>query len=525
MSRPTAPDEQPPPRLATIAYATLMSLAAAWSLRSLWSYVAIIEYRADDFAWLMYGESLGRFAEHATSFGELFRPAFHVAYLFQYPLFGLDARPLAFALLLVWVLTAFVWARVFRAAGFDPFVAITAALIPLHLPSLTDSFFQVSFHGLTVSRLLIGLTLWAFLAGRSWRWYVPLLVVGMSTHEQYIAVGPIGICLLLWRDGWRGLAAGVARGGALRPFLLGWIGVSAVRVGLYLALPQETHGLTGDTVVQNLDGLAEIARARVDDRDLVLWVTAFGVAASGLAWKRVPRLLVVVLGASVAAYAPFVLAPYWTRYFGNVLVVVFALLPAWLALSQVSSDLRGGTLRRLRAVTLLAFVLVWTGASLPELQPRHALSFPRALAATIDPVFTARVEERPRERVEASVRFVETPAFREDTDRLLPAVECLPGTSYCPFFALLWPGIVHDVASAPQAAFDAASGAECETLWVEVEVAGPRELPWAALQSNTTPAPQRHYSVRLLDPPRCGAGASGGAPAPPHAAGHSGEDL
>lgn len=508
MSRPATSDERPPPRRAAFAFAALMSLATAWSLRSLWAYTATIEYRADDFAWLLHGQSLGRFADHVMVVSELFRPVFHAIYLFQYPLFGLDARPLAVGLALVWVLTAYVWARVFRAAGFDPFVATTAAVIPLHLPSLTEAFFQVSFHGLTVSRLLIGLTLWAFLAGRSWRWYVPLLVLGMSTHEQFIAVGPIGVCLLLWREGWRGTASALRRGGALRAFLIGWGVVAGARIARYIALPRETHDLTGSAVMQNIEGLAEIAQARIDDHDLALWVIAIGIALSGLSLVRAPRLILVVVGASLAAYAPFVMAPYWARYFGNVLVCVFALLPAWLAMSGVGSDLRaGGHLRRLRASVLIAFVLVWTGGSLPELQPRPALSFPGVLAQAIDPVFTELAEARPRERIDASVRFVETPDFVEDAQWLLPSIECLPGAGHCPYFALLWPRVMHDVGTASVEAFEAASGADCDTVWVQVEAAGPRELPWAPLQSNTQPAPQRHYDVRLVVPPRCGAGA------------------
>lgn len=454
-----------------VLYAVAVGVVVLWTWRELPQYVCSSAYLQDDWEWLRRGASLSRFGEMLLQPTGVVRPVFHSLYALAHALAGLDPRPLAVGLAALWWAAALAGVRMFWLAGCTLPVAVLAVALLLPAEPRTDAFVQISFHGLTVSRLLLILTCSAFLRGepRTATWAI-LLGLGFLTHEQYIATAPMLLALLWWRDGGAALWRRLVAPGALRRFCLTFAAVAGVRTVLYLLTERGgTHALYWEHLDENLAALGQTLR-RLPPAPALLLVIPLLLGVLRTAPRTLGRLTVVAVALSVAGYAPFAFqGTYFAAYFANLMVFGIALWMASLALAGVDDDLRaGGAGRMVRAGAVVAMTLLWV-AHPPTLPARPAASVPEEIRRSLDPIV------RDYEGDEAvRVVFVEDAAgLRQVNPPYLASIELGYGQS--PYFALLWPELEFEFDRAPAHGPPEPPEAECE---VRVRIAEEGDTRW-----------------------------------------------
>ena len=421
-------------RLAHIAFLVAIPVLLVWAWRELPAYVWATEYYQDDWEWVRRGSSLRSFLDYLLHPIGIVRPAFHVLYLLAYPFSELDARLLAVVLALAWWVTAFASVYMLRVAGFKLEVAAVAVAISAAVPATTQAFYQVSYHGLTVSRLLLVTTCIVFLRGNpQFRIWAPLLVVGFLTHEQYIATAPILLSLLCWRDGFGVVSARLRTSGALRSFCATFVALALIRAWMFYAHGEGgSHSLEWSSLPENLARLGRMLMSQPPGG--VLFVLPLLLGATGIERRELATVASLCGAICVFGYAPFALqGSYFTPYFANLLVLGLGILLAWTAVSRVDNDLRSNnTKRTARALAVMTMTLLCIAIP-PRLGQRPA----PGVAAGMDEVLAPLLETVPRGRP-VTIVFVEDSAPRQSAyPPYFAAIGLEQGRSS--FFTLRWP--------------------------------------------------------------------------------------
>ncbi len=355
-------------------YLTCIGLALAWGWREFPGYVASTQYQQDDWEWLAHGSSLDSFLHHVLHPTEIVRPLFHVLYAAAYRLTGLDARPLAFFLALGWCLTTAGAIWMFHLARVPLPIAVLGVAVSRPTQATVSTFFQVSYQGLTLSRLLLIATCIVFLRGepRAVLWS-GLMIAGLLTHEQYLATLPTLAVLLAWRDGIRGLWSRLTGPGALRSFAIAFVGLAIARVSIFwFEGGGGTHAPGAGRVLGNVWGMLETVPPLCSP----LLLAAAVLASIGTPLARLARPAALCAGIVVTGYAPYLFQKaYFASYFANITVLGAGLLVAYLVVTAVEVDSASQSNRRVgRSLAVLALLLVWA-ATPPLLQDRFAPGF------------------------------------------------------------------------------------------------------------------------------------------------------
>lgn len=455
------------------------------------AYIWATEYQQDDWEWLLHGSSVSGFVEHVLNPTQIIRPLFHGLYAIAYATSGLDARPLAVALALIWCATAVAAMVMLRLARFPLGIAILAVLITRPLAASADAFYQVSYHGLTLSRLLLVCTCIAFLRGtpHTATW-LALLVAGFLVHEQYIVALPVLLVLLVWRDGVSAVHDRWKRPGALRSFSFAFAALAAIRVVIFALGDAGTHSPGLSRVLANLfmliEGLPPFCSPFL--------IAAFGLGLSAIAPARIARPLALGAVLYLVGYAPFAAQEaYFASYFGNLSVIGAGLAMAVIVVHAVDSDLvADGRWRKLRAAAVLLLLLAWA-ATPPRLEPRRAPNFAPQIAAIAESVLDEDLAGR-------NLKIVFVDAAHDGGSRepapYFAAIGLEDGRSS--FFKLRWPEISFEFERVAPETIVARRPDECE-LRLAVAPTGTLHTPWKA---------------RLMEPFEC---------SPPEEPSHRGE--
>lgn len=460
-------------------YLTCIGAALVWGWRELPGYVAATEYQQDDWEWLNRGSSLGSFLHHVLHPTEIVRPLFHALYVVAYRLTGLDARPLAFFLALGWLLSAAGAVWMFHLARVPLPIAVLGVVVSRPTQAAVSTFFQVSYQGLTLSRLLLVSTCIVFLRGepRAGLW-CGLMIAGLLTHEQYLATLPTLAVLLAWRDGIRGLWARLIAPGSLRSFAIAFAGLAVVRVLIFwFEGGSGTHAPGFGQVLRNVWGMLETVPPLCSP--VLLAVAVLALIGTPLAPLARPAALCA--GIAAVGYAPYVFQKsYFASYFANITVLGAGLLVAFCVATTVEVDSASqSNWRRVRSLAVLALLLVWA-ATPPPLQDRFAPGFAEQM---ID-ISTELIDGDHSGR-EIKVVFLEDPGHGQ-SDQSPPyfhAIGLEHGRSG--LHTLLWPAVSFRFERRTEPLAEEPGDCEMRLL---VQRSASEETPW---------------TVRLTDPFEC----------------------